>query len=297
MRENLNVFNTNSTSVTIMKFTGFQASFSINDTLDLEKFGLGAILDVETTGKSPILDEIIQISIRLFQFERTNLKNIKPGESFSFFNQPKKTISEKITKLTGITNSDVKGKKIPWDNILSILKKVEVVVAHNAAFDRAFIDKEINNQISINWACSCYQIDWFSKGFTSAKLEMLCVFSGFFGNFHSADGDVDLLLNLLCQSNGKKSSLFGDLLTESQKLIVRSEIVDFPYDDRDQIKNLGYKWDPIEKMWYQVFYKDDYSSHKTLLEELFKKYKFNYTAVKIPNERKFASLKESIYGF
>ncbi len=91
--------------------------------------------DLETTGISPFLNEIIE-------FGAVKQKNGRIVEKKQLFIKPKIEIPEFITELTNITNDDVKDAP----DILEALKEIKewigdaVLVAHNAQFDYSFLN-------------------------------------------------------------------------------------------------------------------------------------------------------------
>ena len=92
------------------------------------------VLDFETTGFSPIEDEIIQIGAIKYRDELE-------VDRFSCYVKPLNPIPPKITKITGITNKMV--AEAPFiENVLDDLKQFlenETIVAHNASFDMKFL--------------------------------------------------------------------------------------------------------------------------------------------------------------
>lgn len=92
------------------------------------------VLDFETTGFSPVENEIIQIGAIKYRNE------LEVGR-FSCYVKPLNPIPPKITKITGITNKMV--AEAPFiENVLDDLKQFlenETIVAHNASFDMKFL--------------------------------------------------------------------------------------------------------------------------------------------------------------
>ena len=95
------------------------------------------VIDLETTGLSHDDDEIIEIAMKLIEVDKESGNYVTAVKKYESYNQPKKRITEEITALTGITNEDVKGKEIDWKLVERLFSYSQLVVAHNAWFDRA----------------------------------------------------------------------------------------------------------------------------------------------------------------
>lgn len=96
------------------------------------------VLDFETTGLSPVENNIIQIgAIRYVNFELV--------EEYNTLVNPKEPISSTITKITGITNKDVANAPTIEQVLPSLLEFINtnVIVAHNASFDMKFLLENI----------------------------------------------------------------------------------------------------------------------------------------------------------
>lgn len=107
-------------------------------------------LDIETTGLSPKLDKIIEISAILYQ-------DNKVQDVFDTLINPEILISAHISNLTGITNEMVSSKPTIKDVLPKFLEFVAnyVIIGHNINFDINFIyDK-----------CEMYQLPYFSNCF------------------------------------------------------------------------------------------------------------------------------------
>jgi DNA polymerase III subunit epsilon len=95
------------------------------------------IVDVETTGGSPFWNRIIEIGIL----------RVEKGEIVAKYQtllNPGRELPEFITKLTGITDSDLEGAPTfeeVKDEILDLFEDA-VFVAHNVGFDYEFIRQE-----------------------------------------------------------------------------------------------------------------------------------------------------------
>lgn len=102
-------------------------------------------IDVETTGLSPIYNELIEISAIRY-------KEGKKIDSYSTLIRPKEKIPYFITKITGITNEMVENAPLVEIAMREFVKFIgkDDIVAHNANFDYRFIQSYSNNSFSEN---------------------------------------------------------------------------------------------------------------------------------------------------
>jgi ATP-dependent DNA helicase DinG len=94
------------------------------------------VLDTETTGLSFKTCELIEIAA-------ARLEGRRVVAEFQAYVKPSRPIPEEITQLTGITNADV-ANALPAEDVVAQLMQFVAgapVVAHNATFDRSFIER------------------------------------------------------------------------------------------------------------------------------------------------------------
>ncbi len=230
---------------------------------------VGAVVDVETTGLNQSDDDIIELALRLFSFHRQTGEILTIGEDYSSFQDPGRPISSEISTLTGITNDMVAGKNIDWLKVNQLLSECSVVIAHNAKFDRPFIDRKSTTSKDKIWACSYKHIDWAEKGFTSSKLELLNIYHGFFTDSHRAINDVDALLYLLslpCPLT-QKPYLF-ELLQNAKRPMVHVIASSSPFESKDHLKTRSYRWDNTNRFWSKIIFQDELPKEISWLEEV-----------------------------
>lgn len=92
------------------------------------------VLDIETTGFSPIGDDIIELGAVRF-------KNGQIGEAFQRFVKPSKQIPEEVQKLTNISPDMVANAPSPQEALREFFDFIgdAIIVAHNAQFDYSFL--------------------------------------------------------------------------------------------------------------------------------------------------------------
>jgi DNA polymerase-3 subunit epsilon len=131
-----------------------------------------AIIDVETTGGSPVAEKITEIAIFLHNGE-------KVIDEFVTLINPEKSIPYYITALTGITNAMVANAPKFYEVARQIVELTAecIIVAHNASFDYQFIRNEFKRlgyDYSRDRLCTVQLSRRLIPGLTSYSLGKLC---------------------------------------------------------------------------------------------------------------------------
>jgi DNA polymerase III subunit epsilon len=214
----------------------------------------GIILDTETTGLNYRTDEIIEIGVIAFTFNDAGELGDVTGV-FGGLQQPTIAIPADITRLTGITDDMVAGQVIDVALLNTLIEPADLIIAHNAGFDRPFCEAFSPVFIHKAWACSVSEIDWSARGFEGSKLGYLVGQSGYFHDGHRAVDDCFALLEVLGQVRpGTVTTPFTELYQESQQSRVRIYAENSPFDMKDHLKARGYRWsdgsDGRPKSWW-----------------------------------------------
>ena len=227
-------------------------------------------LDTETTGLNPYDDIIIELAIKIVEIENASGKIVSIGKEYKSFNDPKIPIKKEISLLTGISDDMVKNKTIDWLEVDSLIEKSEIIVAHNASFDRPFIDQNSITSPNKIWACSINDIDWLKRGFSNTKQELLCYWHGFYFDAHRAMDDVNALIHLLTHGYNDKHRPIVELLTNSKVPNYMIRATNFNYDElkKNKVKSRGYRWNPNDRVWYKVVAYEILEEEKQLLSEI-----------------------------
>jgi DNA polymerase-3 subunit epsilon len=141
---------------------------------------VAAVVDVETTGSNPDRDKIIELGICLFEYDRQSGRIYKVLGSREWFEDPGLSIPPEITNITGITDELVAGHRIDHGAVNDLLSRVVLVIAHNADFDRRFLERRLLAFITKHWACSRADIDWKAEGSAHLRSNSSPIPSDFF---------------------------------------------------------------------------------------------------------------------
>lgn len=224
-----------------------------------------AIVDTETTGTDPHLDEIIDIAVVVVEAdERGQIVLIdRVGQALR---DPGMPIPAVISRLTGITDHDVRGRTVDLDRLERLLAGADVRIAHSAIFDIAFIENLMPGLAGASWACSMNDFDWLSAGFDGRKLGHLLMQLGWFNDAHRAMADVISLLHLLAHRLDDGRTVLGQLLENAALPTLRIEATGAPFDKRSTLKARGYRWDPRARVWWCEIATDEYEAEALWLQ-------------------------------
>ncbi|WP_266064306.1 3'-5' exonuclease [Brucella intermedia] len=214
----------------------------------------GVILDTETTGLNHRSDEIIEIGAIAFTYNAAGEIGDVTGV-YGGLQQPTVPIPDDITRLTGITDDMVAGQVIDVARLKSLIEPADLIIAHNAGFDRPFCEAFSQMFCNKAWACSVSEIDWSARGFEGSKLGYLIGQSGYFHDGHRAVDDCFALLEVLGQTRpGIAAAPFAELYQASQRSRVRIYAENSPFDMKDHLKARGNRWadgsDGRPKSWW-----------------------------------------------
>jgi DNA polymerase III epsilon subunit-like protein len=217
----------------------------------------GIILDTETTGLNARKDEIIEIGLIAFTFDATGNIGDVTG-IYGGLQQPSVSIPPEITKLTGITDEMVAGQTIDMAALEALVEPADLLIAHNAGFDRPFCEAFSHLFSGKAWACSNSEIDWSARGYEGTKLGYLIGQAGYFHEGHRAVDDCFALLEVLArQVDGSAYTAFAELYEASQRSRVRIFAENSPFDMKDHLKARGYRWSDgsdgrLKSWWIEV---------------------------------------------
>ena len=237
----------------------------------------GIVLDVEATGLSIGHDDVIQLALLPFEYEVSSGKilNIQKEDAFDGLREPKIPISKEASLVTGITNEMVINKKIDSKEVEKIINSSDLIIAHNASYDRPMVEQHWDCFKNISWACTFKSIDWLEEGFSSAKLELLGMNYGWFYDGHDAFNDCEACLALLSETLPKKNKTVFSVLREyaaTPSFLIKA--IDAPYSKRNILRRRGYKWRPADLLNGKVWWieTNDYEEEvKWLSEEIYNK--------------------------
>lgn len=209
------------------------------------------ILDTETTGLDPSRDRIMELALLRVDVDNATGQPTGNVEVYDGLEDPGMPIPQEVQDLTGISDAMVRGHKLDEPRVLAMLAESDLVIAHNAGFDRPFVEARLAQFAQLSWACSFADLDWKKEGRSSAKLTHLALELGWFYDAHRAEMDCHALLAVLASAlplSGQTG--LGRLLSVAAKPSYRLQATAAPFDAKDLLKARGYRWDGNNKVWH-----------------------------------------------
>ena len=231
---------------------------------------VAAVVDVETTGLFAGLDEVIELAVQRVRFDALG-RIVEVGAPRSWLQQPVDPLTPEITAITRLTDEMLYGRQIDIDAATTLIGSADVVIAHNAAFDRPFVDLLLPGVHKAGWACSMCEVDWRTHGFEGRALNHLVYqagASGYFFGGHRAATDVLALIHLLAHPVDEDGgTILGKLVATAETPSVKVMAVGAPFDRKDALKRRGYRWDANRQHWWTTVSAADEAHERTFLTE------------------------------
>ena len=124
----------------------------------------GLYVDCETTGFSPEHDAVIELALLPFTYTLAGtVVEVLHDEAQAHRNDPGRPLPAEITHLTGLTDDDVRGERIDVEAASALIERSGLIVAHNARFDRPFVERVLPAARARPWACTRAEVPWTGR--------------------------------------------------------------------------------------------------------------------------------------
>jgi DNA polymerase-3 subunit epsilon len=222
------------------------------------------IVDLETTGTDSKSDRIVEVGLLEFAVAGPKAGEVNPQicmvGGYSALQDPGVPLSPEIAKLTGLSDSFLSGRNVDWDQVRAILSRASVVVAHNAPFDRAFLEARPEMAgLKLHWACSVRHINWRKHGFRTRALNYLAADHGFVNPFaHRALFDCATTFRLV-------EPYLLELIRRSYLREFLVSATGAPFESKDALRKQGYRWNPESRVWAKGILEDELDEERAFL--------------------------------
>ena len=235
----------------------------------------GLFVDCETTGFSTEHDAVIELALLPFTYTVAGaVVEVLHHEAKAYRNDPGGPLPAEITHLTGLTDDDVRGERIDVEAASALLARSDLIVAHNARFDRPFTERVLPAARARPWACTRAEVRWIAEGFPSEALHcLLCAYEVYARDRHRALADCEAGVWLLARRLPVSGEpVLAALRRRALAPTVRLWAIRAPFPARDALRSRGYRWMPttrsgIGRSWWTEVEPDELQSEFAWLRE------------------------------
>lgn len=205
------------------------------------------VLDTETTGLSPANANMTEVAACVYHVESKAILQTYQTLIYSATNE-----TAEITGITQESLNEMQNIAFNPNSIVALSNRCDALMAHNAQFDRGFIEKYCGI-INKPWICSQRHIRFPKEG-KSKRLGHICVDHGIpVLSAHRALTDVMLLVQLL--------NITPNLIDQLNKILSGQGIQLYqavvPISDKEKAKAAGFTWNSGAKRWEKEMFADE----------------------------------------
>jgi DNA polymerase III subunit epsilon len=213
-------------------------------------------------------------------------------ERYVGFEDPGMPVPQTVTRLTGITDDDVRGQTLDDEAVAASAADASLVIAHNAAFDRRFAERRLPIFVDKPWGCSSEQVSWAEEG-PRRSLDYLLHRFGWFFDGHRAMNDCRATLHLLSRDlpmSGRPA--LAALLQTARRRSWCLRALESRIELKDRLKTRGYRWgdgeDGRPRAWYREVDDADLAAEERFLVEEIYDGQPRYTKTRIDFRNRFS---------
>jgi DNA polymerase III subunit epsilon len=210
------------------------------------------ILDTETTGLDANKGKVLEIAAVLYNIQSRSI--ITQASTLCYAEEnPAFDINRIAVESLKKTPPKIEGAALGL--IADMMSASDALIAHNAEFDKKFINTIVNLQLisrSKKWICTRNDVTWPIRKGISLNLVSICVDLGVpVINAHRALADCHLILGAL------------ECLEDIQYFLDKSGIgrityhAEITFSERQLAKDNGFTWDNLKKVWHKQLTPDE----------------------------------------
>ncbi|WP_242416525.1 DNA polymerase III subunit epsilon [Sphingomonas panni] len=208
----------------------------------------GCAVRVGTTGSDHLQHALSELSMQCFRADASG-RITHAGPAFSWLGDTGEHVPG-IGKRTCHDEFAVAGRRICEAEATSLILDADFVVAHDAGFDRPFVEKRLPLAAGRPWICSMRDVDWGAFGFDGTGLRGLLAQMGWFYGTSNADADVSALLRLLDHAPETGPTVLARAIATAASPGWIVEAHHAPLGAGDLLRTRGYRWDATRRRWW-----------------------------------------------
>lgn len=204
---------------------------------------LAMFISSRQTGAGGDQSPVVEIG---YQVVRLNPKTgviYEVEAEYSGFEDPGFALSPRFKAARAIEDRDVAGAKFDDERIQSDIARCVLFVCHDAAGQRAALERRFPGFVDKWFVCSEREMDWRLLGVSARQLEYLAfAVAGYFYTAKRAVVEAQVMVDLMARRMEDGSILLKNVIERSKRPAWRLWAKDAPPEARDALEARGYKW-------------------------------------------------------
>jgi len=198
------------------------------------------LLDVESTGLDPNNDRTIEVAVTLF-----DVKHAQPAASMAcLIKGPAENAAEAVNGIPAAMLPEGREADRVWAAVRWIIEPAQVIIAHNAAFDRQFCP-----DLGRPFICSEEDIKWPGRARGGSLVHLALSLGLGVASAHRAAADVDTLSRILTRLAELGHPLEPILIHAMRPKVMCISLA--RYEQKDIVKKHGFRWEDSNKTWWR----------------------------------------------
>lgn len=210
--------------------------------------GFGVAVDVRTTGRDVGQNVVIELAARRFSYDRHHVIT-RLDRMYVWRQDAAATPIAPGSGCAGPYDDGTTSSAIDVREATRVLGSATLRIAHDAGFDRPFVDALLPGLQGLPWACSVRDVDWVANGIETAGLGWMLAQCGYFRSGRDAADDVDAVIQILRESLGAGQPALSLLMENACRHGWMVRAFGARYESREQLRSRGYRWCPSERVW------------------------------------------------
>ena len=137
----------------------------------------------------------------------------------------------------------VRDQNVDTVKLSKYLEDVNLIIANNSEFDRAFFETTFPTLKPYAWACSMRDVDWKNEGIGSLKLDYIAYQYNFFYTGHRSISDCLASIHILSRNLPvSKTLVLKSIIDKANKLRFKLWATNATYHTKELLKARGYRW-------------------------------------------------------